>query len=212
MKTPAKCGNLRNDMSEAAPQKFRRRNFFIKKGLQSRFILGFSLAVFLGFILNLLLVYFLIDRELSQELYKIHLRIRTTAEIASPILWKLSAVIIPAVLAASAGIGYVLTHKVEVPLLDLKDALRKTSQGDFKQTITESVTDELPEVFNSAERALGERFGSFKTSVSALSSSFDSLYIRYRSGEITADGVKSALNEVSAARHNVWRELEKFKV
>ena len=34
--------------------KYRRRNFFVKKRLQGRFIAGFSIAVFLGYFLNLL--------------------------------------------------------------------------------------------------------------------------------------------------------------
>jgi len=92
-------------MSANAFPKYRRRSFFIKKRLQGRFIAGFSIAVFLGYFLNLLLVYFLIDRELTSELYRIHLRIRTTSEIAVPILWKLSLIIIPLIIVISAVLG-----------------------------------------------------------------------------------------------------------
>ena len=42
------------------------------------------------------------------ELYRIHLRIRTTSEIAVPILWKLSLIIIPLIIVISAVLGYVL--------------------------------------------------------------------------------------------------------
>jgi len=71
-------------MDSAVQSRFRRRNYLINRRLQSRFIAGFSAAVLLGFLANLLVAYFLIDRELSQELYKIHIKIRTTSEIAVP--------------------------------------------------------------------------------------------------------------------------------
>ncbi len=93
--------------------RFRRRHFFTDKALQSRFILGFSLAVFFGILINLLVVYFLIDRELAAELYKIHLKVRTTSEIALPILWRLGAVTIPLILIVAAVIGRYLTRRVE---------------------------------------------------------------------------------------------------
>jgi hypothetical protein len=52
---------------------YRRRNFFIKKGLQSRYIFSFSFAVVVIFLLHWFMVYYIVDKELALELYKSHI-------------------------------------------------------------------------------------------------------------------------------------------
>ncbi|MBI5642408.1 MAG: methyl-accepting chemotaxis protein [Deltaproteobacteria bacterium] len=200
-------------MNNNSIPKFRRRQFFIKKGLQARFVIGFTLAVLLGYFLNLLLVYFLIDRELTGELYKIHLKIRTTSEIAVPILWKLSLITIPIIIIISALIGYILTRRVEVPLLKFKKALRKTAEGDFTQVLKDSVTGDLPEVFNSMGRSLETNFKSLKNSAEKIDDRFNAFYADIRQGKLhSKKELSEALGRISEARHEVWKGLEKFKI
>lgn len=191
--------------------KFRRRHFFIKKDLQARFVLGFSLAVFLGFILNLLLVYFLIDRELAGELYKIHIKIRTTSEIAAPILWKLSAIIIPSILVVSAAVGYFLTRRIELPLLTFIEAARKTGKGDFTQNLPKELPTELPEVFNKMGRSLENIFRPIKKSAATVDEKFNTLY-RLKAEKASRAELLYALNELAQARKNITNQFSKLKV
>ncbi|MBI4948638.1 MAG: methyl-accepting chemotaxis protein [Deltaproteobacteria bacterium] len=193
-------------MSANAFPKYRRRSFFIKKRLQGRFIAGFSIAVFLGYFLNLLLVYFLIDRELTSELYRIHLRIRTTSEIAVPILWKLSLIIIPLIIVISAVLGYVLTRRVELPLLKFKQALKKTAEGDFTSRLMEDkVAVGLSEAFNAMTASLSVPFSSLKESAERLDEAYGRL-------EKKPGGLKRALGGITEARIKTERALDKLKV
>ena len=193
-------------MSANAFPKYRRRSFFIKKRLQGRFIAGFSIAVFLGYFLNLLLVYFLIDRELTSELYRIHLRIRTTSEIAVPILWKLSLIIIPLIIVISAVLGYVLTRRVELPLLKFKQALKKTAEGDFTSRLAEDkVAVGLAEAFNAMTTSLAGPFNSLKDSAERLDEAYGRL-------EKKPGGLKRALDGITEARIKTERALDKLKV
>ena len=187
---------------------FRRRNFFINKRLQGKFIAGFSLTVFLGLAANLLVSYFLIDRELNEELYKIHIKIRTTSEIAVPILLKLSAVTIPAILAASAVIGFFLTRRIEMPLLQFKDVIQSRSRGDFSKDLSKNMPGELPAAFNGMSRSLEAVFSSLKKSASIL----DKESGRLAKPEAARAELKNALEAITEARKSISLEISKFKV
>ena len=41
------------------------------------------------------MVYYIVDKELALELYKSHIKIRSTGEVIGPILWYLSIATIP---------------------------------------------------------------------------------------------------------------------
>lgn len=196
-------------MNKAPAPAYKRRNYFINKGLQSRFIAGFTLAVFLGFVVNLLFVYFLIDRELTSELYKIHIKIRTTSEIAAPILWKLGAITIPSILIISALVGYYLTRGIELPLLNFKSVVNKTGQGDLTQSLPGDLPGELPEAFNAMTGSLEEKFRSLKKSADSLHEKF--LMID-RQGPLSKKDLAGALEDISRARKNAWEQFSRFKV
>lgn len=195
-----------------SPPKFRRRNFFIKKGLQSRFILGFTASVLGGFLLNLLLVYYLIDRALSQELYKIHIKIQTTSEIAGPVLWKLGAITVPLIVAAAYVIGYYLTKGVEEPLLSFESAVKKTGGGDLTQKLPRKAPGELPAFFNRMASSLEETFSAVKKSASELEKSYESLYAAGVTMPLSRKQAEDALKKASSARAGLHESLSKIKV
>lgn len=187
--------------------RFRRRHFLINKGLQYRFVGGFTLAVLGGLLVNLYLAYFLIDRELAQELYKIHIRIGTTSEVAFPILAKLGAVTIPLILASAAAVGFVLTRRIEAPLLRFREAVRRTSGGDFTQDLPDRIPGDLPEAFKSMSRSLEAVFSSVKKSTATLE-----LGVAALKGAPSSAELRGALGAVAEARERISQELSKLKV
>ena len=190
------------------PRYSRRRKFFIKKGLQGRFVAGFTLAVFLGLLANLLVSYFLIDRELNEELYKIHIKIRTTSEIAVPILVKLGAVTVPSILLASAAIGFFLTRRIELPLLQFRDAIRSRARCDFSKDLSKKTPLDMASAFNGMSRSLEAVFISFKKSAILL----DKESQRLTKPEAARDELKSARKAITMARESISLEISKFKV
>lgn len=150
------------------PKPYKRRNFFIKKGLQARFIIGFSLAVLAGFSINLIIAYFLIDKEMAEALYKIHIKFSTTSQIITPILWKLSAVTIPLIIVISAVAGYFLTRLVEFPLLTFRGAVEKTASGDFSHRLAQDSHTDIPEYFNGMNSNLEGHFRKMREASRAL--------------------------------------------
>ncbi|MCC6502208.1 MAG: hypothetical protein IT362_03600 [Deltaproteobacteria bacterium] len=194
--------------SEWLPRYSRRRKFFIKKSLQGRFIAGFTLAVFLGLLANLLVSYFLIDRGLDEELYKIHLKIRTTSGIAVPILVKLGAVTVPSILIVSGAIGFFLTRSIELPLIQFRDAIQSRARGDFSTDLPKNMPPELATAFDNMSRSLGAVFVSFKK----YAILFDKESQRLTKPQAAGDELKRALEAITMARESISLEISKFKV
>ena len=203
-------------MEQRSYPRFRRRHFLTDKALQSRFILGFSLVVFFGILINLLVAYFLIDRELAAELYKIPLKVRTTSEIALPILWKLGAVTVPLVIIIAALIGRYFMRRFEEPLVPFLSALKRTGEGDFTGRLDTDGGGRLGEVFqvfNDTCDTVGGGFGSVKGAVSDLERSVDEIdaLISRKDGSSNAE-VALALDKLSARSEEALKEVSKFKI
>lgn len=190
---------------------YARRTYLINKRLQTRFIAGFSAAVFLGYIFNLFVVYFLIDRELTWELYKIHLTIRTTSDIAVPIILKLGAVTVPSILTLSAVIGYFLTRRIEIPLLTFKNAVREAAEGDFRTRLPGETPTALPEGFNAMNGSIGASFASIRDSAAGIERAYAAL--GPHAAPVTSKAAtRDALKEIAEAREKMSRGLSRFKV
>lgn len=208
-------------MKKTGTRPYKRRNLLIKKGMQSRFVLGFTTVVAGGFVLNLLLSYYLIDRALEAELYRSHLTIRTTADIAGPVLWRLGAATAAAIAVVSAVIGYYLTEGVEEPLHGFVESIRKTSGGDLmshrhavsKKTLRQAQDrpfdrlrtgppDRLTDVFHKAVSALEARFSTIKRSTGMLESGLT------RFGIATGKGRPLQRGEAEAALAGIDAELK----
>jgi len=195
--------------------RFRRRNYFIKKWLQGRFVFGFSVIVLFGFALNLAAVYFLIDRELEGGLYKTHLRIQATSEIVWPVLWKLGIVTLPAIVIIAALIGYYLTRGLEFPLLKFMDALKKTGDGDFSGRLDAGAgdTNEVTRVFNKTAASLEKSFRVVKESTVALDRALEGLsYLLTVTDGSRNEEVSSRLEDFSMQRKRALKALSRFKV
>ncbi|MEE9542894.1 MAG: methyl-accepting chemotaxis protein [Thermodesulfobacteriota bacterium] len=202
-------------MRQRSYPRFRRRHFLTDKALQSRFILGFSLVVFFGILINLLVAYFLIDRELTAELYKIHLKVRTTSEIALPILWKLGAVTVPIIVIIAALIGRYFTRRVEEPLVPFLNVLKKTGEGDFTGRLDTDGEGRLNEVFGAFNDTCGiveDGFGSIKDAVADLERGLDDVDAMVSSKEGAPDAeLSKALDALSALSEKALKELSRFK-
>src|SRR3989337_3318721 len=110
---------------------YRRRNYFIKKGLQSKFIFGFSLTVVVGFLVSWAFVYYTIDKRLSEELYRSHIKIETTGEIISGVLLKINLIAVPFLILSAIAVGVFIVRNITGPLRDFKEALEDFGRAEL---------------------------------------------------------------------------------
>lgn len=190
---------------------FRRKNYFIKKGLQGRFVLGFCSIVLLGFLLNLALAYMLIDNELARTLYGVHIKVRATSAIIMPILLRLGAVTVPFIVIVSVMTGYYLTHRTELPLHSFRNAVRNASLGYLDKGLPEGMTGELPEALNGTIGSLGARFSPLKGAAIGLEKASDRLSSVIK-GRRDNEELGAALDEVAGSIKKAELEIASFKV
>ncbi|MCL4873518.1 hypothetical protein KJ039_05505 [bacterium] len=195
-------------MRDARDTRWRRRNYFIDGKLQSRFAAAFAGTVLLGLLLNLLAAYFLIDRELGQGLYKIHIKIRTTSEIAVPVLLKLGAVTVSAVLSVSAVVGYFVLRRIELPLLEVREAVKVVSRGDLTRRVSSEMPGALADAFNAMTVSLASLFGPLKKSGQALERESRGLEASARDAKELA----AALEGITRERKSISHVISKMKV
>ncbi|MBI5886956.1 MAG: hypothetical protein HZB85_10310 [Deltaproteobacteria bacterium] len=190
------------------PWRRKGRNFLVKRGIQSRFILGFTAVVVAGFALHLFLSYYIIDRQLAGELYRTHLKIRTTADIAGPTLLRIAAVTVAAIVSAAAVFGYYLTHGVELPLHGFVTAVRRAGRGDLTGHIAlKKAPGRLSEAFNAAISMLDARFGSIKRSTPVFDEAVARLGVA-TGRRLHRDSAQAALDEIALERDRVMNELD----
>jgi len=202
-------------MSVATERKtYRRRQYVIKRGLQLRFILGFSAAVVVGFLVNWSAAYFWIDRELSKELYKIHFKVDSISDIALPILFKIGVVTAPLIVILSAVIGYFLTRRVELPMRSFLEVVRDFGRGDFTKRLPTDMPVELPERFNMMADSLESASRSFKEGVKRLQEEVGKLesLAEKGPGAFGRDDITAIHKNISSARGEIEKQISKFKV
>ncbi|MFQ5585962.1 MAG: hypothetical protein ACE5GF_03980, partial [Thermodesulfobacteriota bacterium] len=190
----------------------RRRNYFIKKGLQSRFIVTFALIVVAAFLLNWYLVYYLVDKELAVELYKSHIKVRTTGEIIKPVLIKLNLIILPVVVVAASVSVMLLTRAIELPIAGFKEAVKDFEEGNFSRRFTGDVPGELAAGFNSLAETYEQTFITMGNDIEELERAVARLeekadMAKPPVGELS--GIAMSINEI---RGRIREEASRFKV
>ena len=190
---------------------YKRRNYLVKKGLQGRFILGFSILVLLGLLINVSTAYFLIDRELAEALFRVHLKIKSTSEIIWPVLWKMAAVVVPAGLAAAGALGYYLTRNIEMPLLSLLGGVRGIASGDMATRLRKVEFEGIPEAFNKMASALEKDFHAVRDSVQRADGKFQELS-SLASADAQASELVRALHELRHESSSVREKVSMFKL
>jgi methyl-accepting chemotaxis protein len=90
----------------------------------------------------------MVDKELAVELYKSHIKIRTTGEIIRPILIRLNIIVLPFIIAIASIAVILLTRVIEIPLGDFKEVVRDFEGGSFGRRFSGDVPDKLSTGFN----------------------------------------------------------------
>ena len=112
-------------------RKHQRRNYYIDKGFQTKFIVKFCLLVAFGSALTVVLIYWLAQHSTTVGIADGRVAVHATAEYLLPLL--LQTVFIELVIVSLAAIvmTVLFSHKLAGPLHRLKLMLAKLGEGDF---------------------------------------------------------------------------------
>lgn len=139
----------------------RRRNYFIEKSFQTRFILKFCMLVLIGGLLTIGILYFLAMRSTTVSIVNSSVVVKSTADFLLPILIQTVLVVMVLLSIATIIVTLFVSHKIAGPLYRLKKAMHDFGEGDFNTQINLRRFDQLKnlaEEFNSMVKKLKEKF------------------------------------------------------
>ncbi|MBI5043922.1 MAG: HAMP domain-containing protein [Nitrospirae bacterium] len=131
--------------------RYKRRNYFIKKGFQARFILRFILVIFLGIMVSSGIVYYLTSKRIEEAYYRSHIKIASTGEIVYPILIAANIVTVSIIIVITIIITLLISHKIAGPLYRIEKSIHEIGEGNLSFKIYLRAKDELitlAEIFN----------------------------------------------------------------
>ncbi len=142
--------------------KSQRRNYYIDKDFQTKFILKFCSLVAFGSALTVVLIYWLAQHSTTVGIANGRVAVHTTAEYLLPLL--LQTVFIELVIVSLAAIVMTLlfTHKIAGPLCRLKIMLGQLGEGDFSSSMRLREGDQLQQVAVAYNEAVEKINGKIK--------------------------------------------------
>ncbi len=199
---------------------WRRRNFFIKKGFQSRFIMKFLGVVMSGSAMSGYIMYLFISKDAEDTFYRSHIKLSSTGEMILPSLLKVNMGVLVVVLLAVVVITVLISHKVAGPLYRLGKETEKIADGDLTGNFKLRTNDELKGLATSFEdmnRELKTLFNDIRQQAEEIDSSANKLYEHYsfvkrnRLGVINNRWAGDRIEELSKGAFALGRKLSRFK-
>ncbi len=191
---------------------YRRRNYFIKKRLQSKFIFGFSLTVVVGFLASWAFVYYTIDKRLSEELYRSHIKIETTGEIIGDILFKINLLAVPLLILSAIAVGVFIVRNVTGPLRNFKEALEDFGRADLTPKTLKNIPPELSMSYNTMVDNFSKTLRSIKRKGDEREKIIEELERIAVEKTISSQEVDDIYKSISENRKTIEKEISFFKV
>jgi len=126
----------------------RRKDYFIKKEFQIRFIIKFCLLVILGTLILGSIVYLMSSSTVTTTFVGSRLKITNTGDFIMPVLLLGGAIVIIAIGLATIAVTLFTSHKIAGPLYHLEKDLDRLAQGDFGVRFDLRKNDELQRLRN----------------------------------------------------------------
>jgi len=127
-------------------QGHRRRNYFIDKNFQAKFIVKFCFIVILSSLSIGILLFVLLKNFTTVAIENIHVTVKSTSDFILPIVIETLS-IVAALSALSVGaLALFASHKIAGPLYRLKKEVEKIKDGDLKVDFTTRKDDQFKEL------------------------------------------------------------------
>lgn len=151
--------------------KNKRRNYFIDKSFQSRFIIKFCFIVVLASLLTGILIYYFNRQTTTVAFEDLKVVVKSTADFILPITLEIIVIVSLLVAIAVGALTLFTSHKIAGPLYKLKMELEKISNGDLSSPIRIRAKDQLQKIASEFNEM---RIG-LKNSISEIKINWDSI-------------------------------------
>lgn len=129
----------------------KRRNYFIDKSFQTKFILKFCLLIASASLLTGIFIYWFNRQTTTVAFENLKVVVKSTSDFVLPIMSGVLVAVIFLAGIATIAITLFTSHKIAGPLYRLKVELTKIKSGDLSSTIRIRAEDQLQKVASEFE-------------------------------------------------------------
>lgn len=187
----------------------KRRNYFIDKKFQTRFILKFCFLVAVGGLLTIGIVYLLAMRSTTVSFVNSRAVVRTTADFILPLLIQTVLIVVVIMSLATIIVTLFVSHKIAGPLYRFKKVLEALEQGDFSSSFKIRRLDQLQgiaDAFNAMITRIRIQLKALKENLQDLKEKLDNI-----SEQEVAEHKRSIFNELKKISEELNKITRYFK-
>jgi methyl-accepting chemotaxis protein len=189
---------------------YRRKNYFIDKNFQSKFILRFCLLVVIGGLLTIGLLYFFAMKSTTVAFVNSRVVARTTADFILPILVQTVAIVVIVVSLATVFVTLLVSHKIAGPLYRFKKVMQALTDGDFSSEFKIRRLDQLQDLadsFNVMIVKVRQELRGLKDNIVSLKDRLDSI-----SEQDVGENKKVNLRQAKQNSEELNKTIRHFKI
>ena len=124
----------------------RRRNYFIDKSFQAKFIIKFCVLIIMASLLTAILIYFCNRQTTTVAFENLRIVVKTTADFILPMTLQILAIITLVTALATIVVTLLTSHKIAGPVYRFHKELEKIKCGDLSTPIRIRAKDQLQKV------------------------------------------------------------------
>lgn len=184
---------------------YKRRNYFIDKGAQSKFMAAFALASLISAVAAVFIFVLLAQTKLEKTLYTMRLPETTMANLLFEEMALTTGITVIVVILLFSYTLMKIFSRIEHPLIKLKRAILKIKEGNLKDTIALRKNEE----FQAFAHTLDEMRTALKTKIQVIRINSENLS---RLGERDAQDNTTLTEECHSRLKTMEQELELLKL
>jgi methyl-accepting chemotaxis protein len=193
----------------------RRKRYFIKSGFQTKFIISFCLLILVESIAIGVLLYFLINKGITESMYVSHFKIKTTGEIVAPIIYYVNIVAAAATVLSALVLSFFTISRIERSLVKFKEAAGKVKEGDLTVKLTHKyldLTDELSNSFEGMLDGLCEKVKSMNSELNVIGDKVKTFSTVFKEDAFSHDQITSLSKSLSESINKLGMDINFFKL
>ncbi|MFC1645704.1 HAMP domain-containing protein [Candidatus Omnitrophota bacterium] len=193
----------------------RRRDYFIKKKFQSKFIIRFCALVVLGAVITVVSLYLLSGDTVTTAFVNSRLSIVRTSDYILPLLIGSSLISIVLISIATAVVIKYLSHRIAGPLYKIEKYVKEIGEGNLNLKINLRSTDEIREMtdsLNEMTRNIKDHVVQIKSRVADLTGQIENLNSLLKNNKSLPAEVQSVLKALLAEKEQLSKEADYFKI
>jgi len=135
----------------AKPTSYRRKQYFIQKEYQTKFILKLSALILAGTVISTVLILYFSQDTLTSSYVNSRLEVKSTSAAILPAVMLTNAITVTVIFIAAVVVILFISHKIAGPMYRFEKEIKKIDEGDISGTISLRDKDQFEKLAQSLD-------------------------------------------------------------